>query len=477
MGAAGRIEDSAAYPRWVLLTALAGVFASTFPITVLAVSLGDIARDLGTTSTTVVWVITAPMLGYAVSMPVLGKLGDLYGHRRVYLAGFALATVSAAATALAWNALSLIALRTVTQVLGGATVPTALGLIMSVHGREERVRAMGWWSLVGAGAPVVGLVAGGPLVEAFGWRPIFVAQACFAALAVGLALLVLRETPRRAAVRFDVAGAVWLAVGVGALLFAVNRGAEWGWTHAGVAVAAAVVPVALARFVRVERRAVEPLLPLALFARPNFTFPLLSQFAQHFSYMGGFILTPLLVRFVFGYSLTHTALLMLFRPAVFSAASPLGGVMATRFGERTMALVGAVAVAASMVAFATGAAWHSIGLVVVGLCLTGAGAGLSQPSLAASVANEVGDEHVGMGGAALHMAAQIGSAIGIALLTAVQAGRDTAGAHVAAYGVGLAVAVAGVVAARSVRSLDRGTAPTPATDSAIDSVIDSGAPA
>jgi MFS family permease len=160
-----RLEAGGRYPTWVLLAALAGMFATTFPITILAVSLGNIAREFGTRETTVAWVISAPMLLSAVTLPLLGKLGDLYGHRRVFLIGFAGATVVAGLTAMAWGAGSLIALRTLAAVLGGATQPTSMALIFSVFGREERVRAMGWWSMTGAAAPALGLIAGGPLVD------------------------------------------------------------------------------------------------------------------------------------------------------------------------------------------------------------------------------------------------------------------------------------------------------------------------
>jgi len=96
-----RLEASGRYPTWVLLAALAGMFATTFPITILTVSLKNIAADFGTSETRIAYVISAPMLLSAVALPLLGKLGDLSGHRRVFLLGFGAATVTAAVTALA----------------------------------------------------------------------------------------------------------------------------------------------------------------------------------------------------------------------------------------------------------------------------------------------------------------------------------------------------------------------------------------
>lgn len=106
-----RIERGGNYPKWVLLTALSGMFATSFPVTLLAVSLSTIAEDFDTSETLIAWVVSAPLLGSAVVLPVLGKLGDLYAHRRVFLTGFTVSTIVTGCTTLAWDPYSLIALR------------------------------------------------------------------------------------------------------------------------------------------------------------------------------------------------------------------------------------------------------------------------------------------------------------------------------------------------------------------------------
>ena len=120
----GRLRAGGRYRWWVLGVALAGIMATSFPVTVLAASLKEVAADFDTSESVLVWVVTAPMLISALALPVLGKLGDLYGHRRVYLTGFAAATAIAFMTALAWDPLSLIGLRTLAQVTGAAKPPT-----------------------------------------------------------------------------------------------------------------------------------------------------------------------------------------------------------------------------------------------------------------------------------------------------------------------------------------------------------------
>ena len=216
-----RLERAGRFRVAVLVTALAGMFATSFPITILTVSLAPIADEFGAAETTIAWVIAAPMLLSAVFFPLLGKLGDLRGHRQIFLAGFAAATGVAALTALAWDAASLIGFRTAAAILGGATQPTSMALIFSVYPPEERVRAMGWWSMTTAAAPALGLAVGGPLVDLFGWRVVFLLQAGLSLGALAMAYAVLHETPRKA-VRFDVAGSLALAIGIGGGMFALG---------------------------------------------------------------------------------------------------------------------------------------------------------------------------------------------------------------------------------------------------------------
>jgi EmrB/QacA subfamily drug resistance transporter len=442
--------------RWVVLaTVLLGLFATGFTITVLAVSVGTIAADLGTSETTLSWIVTGPLLTLAICMPVFGKLGDLHGHRRLYLGGYAGFTAVTAITAFAWDGSSLIALRMLGALFGAATGPASMALIMHEFPVRDRVQAMGWWSLVGAGAPVFGLVVGGPVVETIGWRAIFLIQAPVSALAVALAVVVLHETPRRPREPVDVAGAGLLALGMVALLLALSEGDRWGWTSPGVLGLLGLSPLALGGFVAVERRAASPLLPLEFFRRANFAPSLVAQFASNFAYMGGFFITPLFMQHQLGWGVSATGYAMLCRPLTFSLSSPFAGYLATRVGERAAAVFGTALVVASMGGFALAAAHDTVAAVFVALVLSGLGLGASSPSLVSSVANAVEPEDLGVANAAQVMVAQLGVSVGIQLMIAVQAGAT----FTAAYAVGGAVALLGVGAAARLRSLDRGPVP------------------
>jgi EmrB/QacA subfamily drug resistance transporter len=464
---AERIEASERYRWWVAWTVLAGLFSVGFTITILSVSLPRIARDLGSDTATLTWVVTGPLLAVGVLGPALGKAGDIWGQKRVYLGGLAGAGVFAGLTAVAWDAGSLIAFRVIGAAEGAATGPASMALILRSFPAEDRVKAMGYWSLVGAGAPVLGVVAGGPVVEAFGWRWIFAAQAPLTLLAVAVAAVVLPETERRERTPLDLPGAALLSTAVTSLLFGLNRGPVWGWSTPGPLVAFALAPVGLAAFAAWERRAPHPLLDLAYLRRPNFTFPIASQLFSNFAYMGGFILTPLYLNQAFGYGEKHIGLLTIARPFAFSATAPVAGYLTVRVGERVAAVAGTATVVASMVLLARVSPGTGDAAIAGALALAGVGLGVSSPALAASVANAVDAADLGIAGAAQQMIVQVGVVAGIQLAQTVQAARAADGLVASFQGSYLmlgAVATLGVAFAALVRPAPRtaataGTAP------------------
>lgn len=451
-----RIEASDRYRWWILWTVLAGLFAVGFTITILAVSLPSIADDLDSDTATMTWVVTGPLLAFGVAGPLLGKAGDVYGHRRVYLLGLVGSIVFALASATAWSAGSLIVFRVLGVAEGAATGPASMAIIMKVFPDHERVKAMGFWSLVGAGAPVLGVVAGGPLVEHVGWRWIFVMQAPITLVALVVAAIVLPSGARGTRQPIDYLGVATLSGGVTALLIALNRGPVLGWSSPAVVVAFVLAPVLLATFVVVERRTATPLIPLDYFRRRNFTFPIAVQFFANFAYMGSFILTPLYLDEAFRYGETKIGLLSIARPITFSITAPVAGLLTVRLGERLAAMAGCSAVIASMLVWWTvhpGAAdLHVMGA----LALAGVGLGVSAPAMAAAIANSVDEASLGIAGAAQQLMTQVGIVAGIQLAETYQQTREAAAGLAdsfrEAYLLLGAVCILGVVAGAFVRS-------------------------
>ncbi|MGQ0831437.1 MAG: MFS transporter, partial [Microthrixaceae bacterium] len=454
-----RVGSNPSYPWLVLSVALFGLFSVGFTITILSVSIPRIAGDLGSDTSTVTWVVTGPLLAFAVVGPAMGKLGDLYGHRRIY--GFSMLCVAffAALTAAAWSAGALIAFRVLGAATGAAVGPASIAIINRLFPPERRVQAMGYWSMVGAGGPVIGVVAGGPIVETFGWRWIFVAQVPLTLIGLLLALLVLPETTRRERASFDYVGALVLALGATSLLFAINRGPLWGWSSPLIVAGFAIAPIALAGFVLVERRVLNPLLPLSYLRQRNFTFAIATQCFTNFAYMGGFVITPIFLESVFGYPETRVGGLMIARPLAFAIAGPLAGYVAVRIGERTSAIVGSACVVASMGALSAVAPGTSDLMIVAALALSGIGLGCSSPALSASIANAVDEGDLGVAGAFQQMMTQLGVVIGIQVMQTVSVVRVASSGAVGAYGeaylVGGFVALLGLITSTFVRSSQR----------------------
>ena len=453
---AERVERSPRYAWFVLATVLFGLFSVGFTITILSNAIPRIAGDLDSDISTLTWVLTGPLLAFAVVGPAAGKLADIHGQRRVYLASIAAVTVFAGLSAAAPSAAALIVFRTLGAATGAATAPASLSIINRLFPPDRRSQAMGYWAMVAAGAPVVGVVAGGPIVEQFGWRWIFVAQVplTLATLFISAAILPIgRPTYAEGEERpgFDVLGAVTLGLGGTTLLLAVNRGPLWGWSHVAVITGFVLAPIFFALFFAVERRARYPLLPLAYLRRRNFTFPIATQFFTNFAYMGAFIITPILLQQEFGYGETRTGGLLIARPLVYAISGPIAGYLTLRTGERAAGVFGASMIALSMVWLAAIAPGDSDWIVVGALALSGLGMGASSPAMTTAIANAVDEDDLGIAGATNQMVNNVGVAIGIQVMQTVQAARAPTAGAVPAYGdaylVGAAMAVLGIVLA------------------------------
>lgn len=443
---------------------LFGFFSTGFLITIVSASLPRIAEDLGASDASSTWVLTGAMLTFGICTPLMGRLSDLWSYRRMYIIGLGVSSVLAILIALSWNIASLVAFRVLWAVAGAASGPAAMALIMRSFPPPERVRAMGWWSFVAAGAPVLGVVAGGPAVEAFSWRVVFAAQAPLSIAAIALGIIFLPPDRPGSPARLDVAGSVLAGLTVGLLMFAVNRGAEWGWGHPAVVGSLLATPVAAALFVRAEKRADSPLLPLHFLKNRNFTAPVICHVMASFAYMGGFFITPFLLQRVFGFSVTRTGFFMLPRPVAFTVAAPLAGALAVRIGERSTISAAVTAMGVSMACLAAGAAGRNDAAIIAGLVLSGVALGSASPSLSSIVANAVPPDYLATAGATSNLSSTVGAVIGMESLRSVAA---TAGGTSTAYG--LAYAAGGLVAflalapALMIRSFQRAAMPDKTT--------------
>ena len=350
--AAGRARRSNGYAWIVTATVLFGTFWVASTITILAVSRPQIADDLGASVESLVWLISGPTIALALTGTTAGKLGDLHGHRRVFPADRSISAVFVGVSALACSGPCRIAFRVLAATAGAATGPSSLAIINGLFDREDRSKALGFWSLVVAGGPVVGLVIGGPLVEQVGWRMIFWVQAPLLALSALLAWFIIPDTPRRTGVHFDVRGQAVLFMLLGWLLFGIDRGAAWGFASPWVLASFALTGLSTWWFIRVEHHQEHPLIPMAWFRRSGFAVPVFVSFFMQFGYMGGFTLTPKLLAEVRGLGPDAISLMMIPRPLTFAIAGPVAGMLAGRISPRTAIASGMAALAISMALFA-----------------------------------------------------------------------------------------------------------------------------
>ncbi len=436
--------------RWAVLgLTMAGIASTSFPITVLSASLPEIAGDLTTTESAVSWVQTAPLIAMAMGTPIAGKVGDLYGHRRLYLWGYALATGLAVLTGLAWDVGSLVAMRTLGQFFGAATLPASMAIIMTVFARRERALALGYWSAVTAMSPAIGVTFGGFMVDAFGWRTIFFIQAVPSMIALLAAIPLLPDTARKPEVRFDIGGAASLGVAVAGLLMAINRGPEWGWGHPLVVAGLAVGPTALMAFAAIERHTADPLFPLDFLRRRGFVIPNLVTFLGHMAYMGTFVVAPFMLEGAFGITdVSRISAALIARPVGFSAGAWYAGRVDSRWGGRTIMVAGAVIMAVALAGTGASILAGWLAGVIVLLFVAGVGQGAIRPAAVAGVANSVDDADLGVASGALQMIGHIGAATGITIMITVLGSSDSSERYFAIFLLSAAIALMSAFSAR-----------------------------
>lgn len=445
--------------RWaVLWVVLSGLFTVGFTITLLVVSLDRIAGEVHTTTTVLTWAITGPMLAFGVVGPAFGKAGDMWGHKRIFVGGLFFAGVFAVASALAWSAATLILFRTLSATAGSACSPSAMAYINRMFEPGERVKPLSYWSFVTAGAPVIGVVIGGPLVEAVGWRAIFAVQAPMCFIGFVVAMWLLPSTDRLRGVKFDMLGSVTLGVGAASLLAAISQGRVWGWGSVATMGCLLLSVSSLAAFVRVERRAAAPLIVLQWFRTRNFAFPVLSQMLTNFAYMGGFFLIPqVLGTRGLGLGESTKGYLVISRPLAFSLIAPLAALVTLRVGERIAGVVGALGVVVSMVLWSTVGLDSSYIFIIAATAFSGIGLGIASPALTSLMANAVAAADLGVAGAMQQLMTQMGQVLGSAVLAtvSVSASAGNLGPFHLAFVVGAVVAACGCVAATFVHSTPR----------------------
>ena len=444
--------------------ALAVLCAATFIIildgSIVFVAVPSMAKDLALTPSAVQWVLSSYLLSFGGLLLLGGRVADLLGRRRMFVVGAALLAVSSLLCGLAWSAEVLIVARVAEGFAAAIMTPTALSILMTTFAEgRERNKALGVWSSAAGIGGTIGSLLGGPLTTGPGWGWIFFVNIPVAVLVVVLSPFVLRESYDRERARtFDVAGALTSTAALVGLVYLIVDAPQAGWWSGRTIGLGAVVLVLLAGFVLVERRSAAPLLPLKYLRGKGFLGGNLVMLTVGMAVHGGMgVVMTQYAQVVLGYSAVQYGLMFAVMTLLTVLGSTLaGGPLVNRFGTRPVAVAGLVLIGFSCLSLTGISARGSfVDDMLLGMLLFGPGLGAA--FVAGSIAGLAGvpADDAGMASGVNTAAFHIGGALGIAILTTVAAaaatGPDPAAAMTAgfrtAFGVAIAFAVAGVLAA------------------------------
>ena len=417
--------------RWLALCVLCcGVLMIVLDTTIVNVALPSIREDLRFSETALVWVVNAYMLTFGGFLLLGGRLGDLLGHRKVFLSGIALFTAASLACGLADSQAVLIGARAV-QGIGGAVVSAgALSLIMSLFTEQaDRAKAMGVYGFVCAGGGSVGVLLGGVLTSALSWHWIFLVN-----LPIGIAVyaiciaLVPNDGNQAPTGRLDIAGASTVTTSTLLAVYAIVNGNQAGWTSAqslGLLIGAAAL---FAFFLRIEARVRDPLMPLALFRSRNLATANVIGVLWAAAMFAWFFISALYLQLVLGYDAMQVGLAFLPANLIMAAFSlGLSAKLVMRFGIRSPLVAGLVLASAGLLLFARAPVGGSFALdVLPGMVLLGLGAGIAFNPLLLAAMSDVEPSQAGLASGVVNTSFMMGGALGLAVLASLASARTEA---------------------------------------------------
>jgi EmrB/QacA subfamily drug resistance transporter len=445
----------------VLFLSLGGLSFAVLQ-SLVAPALGTIGKDLGVETADASWVLTAYLLSAAVLTPILGRLGDMVGKRKVIIVVLVLLLAGTVLAALATTLGTLIVGR-ILQGAAGAVMPLSIGIVRDELPRGQVSVTIGLLSAIfGIGAGV-GIVAAGPIVEALSWHWLFWFPAILVVIALLGAIFGIPESPVRTPGRLDLVGTGILSVGLVAALLAISEGEKWGWSDGKTISLLVLGGIALIVFAFVELRVKDPLIDVRLFRHRGVWTAHIVALAFGFAMFGTFILVPTLLQlptilgYGFGKTVSQAGLYLLPTVVAMVIAGVVAGVLIRRIGPKIPMVVGGVSV---VIAFLIPALGHSdVWQIVLSGILTGVGIGLALAAISNAIVESVPASQTGEAISANTVIRTVGSSIGTAVIAAIISsnttpqGVPTDEAFTIGFWVSAGVGVLGVIAALIAPSL------------------------
>lgn len=416
--------------RWLALMVLClGVLMIVLDTTIVNVALPSIREDLRFTETSLVWVVNAYMLTFGGFLLLGGRLGDLWGHRRVFLGGIVLFTIASLACGVAGSQTVLITARAV-QGLGGAVVSAvALSLIMNLFTEPaERAKAMGVYGFVCAGGGSIGVLLGGLLTSAFSWHWIFLVNLPIGVAVYALCLRLIQPGQGITGQKLDIAGAVTVTLSLMLAVYGVVNGNEAGWMSAQTLGLLGTAALLMAAFITIEARVAAPLMPLSLFRLRNVATANVVGVLWAAAMFAWFFISALYLQLVLGYSAMQVGLAFLPANLIMAAFSlGLSARIVMRFGIRGPLSAGLLMAAVGLALFARAPVDGQFALdVLPGMLLLGLGAGIAFNPLLLVAMSDVDPSESGLASGVVNTAFMMGGALGLAVLASLAAARTTA---------------------------------------------------
>ena len=415
--------------RWFALYVLTlGSLMIVLDATIVNVALPSIKEDLGFSKTSIAWVVNAYLLTYGGFLLLGGRLGDLFGGRRLFLAGITLFTAASLVCGLSTTQGMLIAARSV-QGLGGAVASAvSLSLMMGLFTEPaERAKAMGIFGFVAAGGGSIGVLLGGILTDAINWHWIFLVNFPIGILVYVLSVRLLPEARGHLTGRLDVAGAVTVTASLMLAVYAIVNGNDKGWTSAQTLSMLAAAAVLLGAFLWIESRVESPLMPLRLFRLRNVAVTNTVGVLWAASMFAWFFLSALYLQLVLGYSPLQVGLTFLPANLIMGAFSlGLSAKLVMRFGYRKPLASGLLLAAAGLALFVRAPVDGNFVVdVLPSMILLGFGAGMAFNPVLLAAMGDVKPEESGLASGIVNTSFMMGGAVGLAILVSVAASRTT----------------------------------------------------
>jgi EmrB/QacA subfamily drug resistance transporter len=461
--------------RWVVILTGIGSLIAALDTLVVSTALSRIRLDLGASVGQLEWTVNAYNLSFAVLLITAAALGDRFGRRRLYAVGLGLFAAASAASALAPSVGWLIGARAVQGAGSALIMPLGLALLSSAFPPEKRGAALGMFSAVTGVAVASGPLVGGAVVQGINWQWIFWVNVPIALVSIPLVLTKMKES-YGTDTGLDLRGLALVTSGALGVVWALMRGNDAGWTSVETLTTMAVGALLLVGFAAWERRAPEPMLPIALFRSRSFSAGNAAIFLTFASLSAAVFFYAQLLQVGQGYGPLGAGLRLIPWTVTFITIAPIAGALSDKIGERPLMVAGLSLQAAGM-------AWLALiaepGLpyshMLAPFIVAGVGVSMAIPAAQNSVVGEVGDDAIGKAAGANSMMRELGGVFGIAIAVAVFASTGSYASASAfvdgfgpAIGIAAALSIAGAIAGLALpgRRPAAGVAPVPALETA-----------